>query len=61
MIQVKPQSFWERMSSGSEGEEPAEFVSTHPSHDTRISDLEKIMPEAIKYYKKSEFPKVSTK
>ncbi len=44
--------FWERMVAKSGGESPPEFVSTHPSHDTRISDLNKWMPEAMKYYKK---------
>lgn len=44
--------FWERMAAQSGGESPPEFVSTHPSHDTRISDLNKWMPEAMKYYKK---------
>lgn len=42
--------FWERMSSG-DGEAPPEFVSTHPSHDTRIKDLNKNMPKAMEYYR----------
>lgn len=46
--------FWERMSSQSGGEAPPEFMSTHPSHDTRISDLKKNMPTAMEYYKKSK-------
>ena len=45
-------TFWERMSAQSGGESPPEFVSTHPSHETRISDLNKWMPEALKYYQK---------
>ncbi len=44
--------FWERMSTGSGGQQPPEFMSTHPSHDTRIKDLEGWIPEAMKYYKK---------
>ena len=40
--------FWERMSSG--GEQPPEFMSTHPSHETRISDLNQQIPAALKYY-----------
>lgn len=43
--------FWQRMSSESGGQAPPEFLSTHPSHDTRISDLKKWMPEAQKHYK----------
>ena len=45
-------AFWERMSAQSKGEAPPQFMSTHPSHDTRISDLNKWMPEALQYYKK---------
>jgi predicted Zn-dependent protease len=44
--------FWERMSSLSGGQQPPEFLSTHPSHETRIKDLEGWIPEAMKYYKK---------
>lgn len=41
--------FWERMTAGGGGE-PPEWLSTHPSHSTRINDLNKAMPEAMKYY-----------
>lgn len=44
--------FWERMSSMSGGAEPPEWLSTHPSHGSRIKDLESEIPEAMKYYKK---------
>lgn len=44
--------FWERMSAGSGGQQPPEFMSTHPSHETRIADLKGWIPEAMKYYKK---------
>ena len=44
--------FWERMSSQSGGAEPPEWLSTHPSHGSRIKDLNKAIPEAMKYYKK---------
>ena len=44
--------FWERMSSMGGGQEPPEFMSTHPSHATRISDLKGWIPEAMQYYKK---------
>ena len=43
--------FWERMSSGNSGQKPPEWLSTHPSDETRIADLNKAMPEALKYYK----------
>ena len=48
--QVAPE-FWERMAAKSGGEAPPEFVSTHPSHDTRISDLNANMPKAMEYYR----------
>ncbi|MBI5472342.1 MAG: M48 family metallopeptidase [Ignavibacteriae bacterium] len=44
-------TFWERMGA-SGGAAPPEFMSTHPSHETRIADLKKQLPEAMKYYKK---------
>lgn len=43
--------FWERMTEMSGGQQPPEFLSTHPSHETRVSDLNKWMPEALKYYR----------
>lgn len=42
--------FWERMSAGG-GQAPPEFLSTHPSHETRVKDLNDYMSEALKYYK----------
>ncbi len=42
--------FWERMAQGGGGQ-PPEFLSTHPGHDTRISDLRRLIPEAMKYYR----------
>lgn len=44
--------FWERMASMSKGSKPPEFLSTHPSDETRIKNLKKLLPEAMKYYKK---------
>lgn len=41
--------FWERMASGAGGSGP-EFLSTHPSHETRIRDLEELLPEALAEY-----------
>jgi predicted Zn-dependent protease len=38
---------WERMSGASGGGQPAEFMSTHPSHETRIRQLQQWMPEAM--------------
>jgi len=46
--------FWKRMSAGKEGKGPSEFLSTHPSGETRIADLKKNMPKALEYYNKSK-------
>lgn len=43
---------WERMAQLSSGEGPGEFLSTHPSHDTRIDQLKSWMPEAMTIYQK---------
>lgn len=43
-------TFWQRMAS-SGGQKPPEILSTHPSDETRIRDLQAFMPEAKKYYK----------
>jgi predicted Zn-dependent protease len=42
--------FWQRMQDQKSSGAPSEFLSTHPSHDTRIHDLQKWMPEALKEY-----------
>lgn len=44
-------AFWERMSQ-SGGQAPPEFLSTHPANTTRIANLKKLMPEAMKHYRK---------
>lgn len=44
--------FWERMSAQDNGGAPPEFLSDHPANATRIADLKKELPEAMKYYKK---------
>ena len=42
-------ALWERMGQMSGGA-PSEFLSTHPSHETRITQLKKWMPEAMAIY-----------
>ena len=44
--------FWKRMASSKQGGQPPEFLSTHPSDQTRINDITAWIPEAMKYYKK---------
>lgn len=36
------------------GQQPPEWMSTHPSHDTRISDLEKRIPSAMALYQQAQ-------
>jgi predicted Zn-dependent protease len=45
-------AFWQRMSAAAAGsQKPAEFLSTHPSDATRIAQIQRAIPEAMKYYK----------
>ncbi len=44
-------TFWERMASAQKGAAPPEFLSDHPSDQTRIENIKKEIPEAMKYYK----------
>ena len=41
---------WERMKEANKGKEPPEFMSTHPSSDTRIKQLNEWMNEVILDY-----------
>ena len=43
--------FWTRMLQ-SGGAKMPEWLSTHPSDETRIADIKKHLPEALGYYKK---------
>jgi len=42
--------FWQRMAAQSQNNTP-EFFSDHPADATRIADIERLLPEAQKYYK----------
>lgn len=44
-------TFWQRMAEQSGGQKPPEILSTHPSDERRIKDLQAFMPEAKKYYR----------
>jgi predicted Zn-dependent protease len=48
--------FWERMKHMSGGGKTPEFLSTHPSHETRIRDLTNWIPEALPLYEAHEGP-----
>lgn len=46
-------NLWINMSKASNGKQPPEFLSTHPANQTRINDLKKAMPGAMKLYKQA--------
>jgi predicted Zn-dependent protease len=39
-------AFWQRMAANSGGQAPPEFMSTHPSNDTRIANIKSLIPKA---------------
>ena len=43
--------FWVRMGQNSGGGAPPEWLSTHPSHSTRVRDINGWLPEAMGYYR----------
>lgn len=47
--------FWRRMAEASEGQaRPPEFLSTHPASDTRVRDIERLLPEVMEYYRPAQ-------
>lgn len=57
---------WERMAQAARGRQPPEYLSTHPSHETRIANLQRWMPEALAIYRRvpkapvSDLPPISS-
>ena len=45
------QPFWERMQGASSANGTPEFLSTHPNPESRRSDIQKNLPQALEYYK----------
>jgi predicted Zn-dependent protease len=43
--------FWKRMAAAKEGGSPPEFLSTHPTDQKRIQQIQEYIPEAMKYYR----------
>jgi predicted Zn-dependent protease len=41
------------MMAASQGAKPPEFMSTHPADQTRIDQLEQLMPSALEIYQKA--------
>lgn len=46
-------AFWKRMMTASQGGKPPELMSTHPADQTRIYQLEQLMPAALEIYQKA--------
>ncbi len=44
-------NFWQRMALAKQGPQPLEILSTHPADSTRISNLQRLLPEAMQYYR----------
>ena len=53
--------FWQRMAQQSGGSSKSELFSDHPSDEKRIAELQKRMPEALKYYTPPTTPTTTTK
>lgn len=43
-------ALWQRMNAKG-GSRPPEFLSSHPAPESRIRDIESLIPEAVQYYK----------
>lgn len=41
-------TFWQNMATASKGQQPPEYLSTHPSHATRVKQIRAWLPEATK-------------
>lgn len=44
-------TFWQRMATATGGGSTPELLSTHPANETRIKNLQELVPEAMEYYK----------
>ena len=45
-------TFWQRMVTAMNGQEPPTFLSDHPANETRVQALQALLPEAMKEYRK---------
>ena len=45
---------WQRMAQATQGQQPIEFMSTHPAHATRIQNLEQHLPQAMGLYQQAQ-------
>lgn len=59
----KPQaaiSVWQKMNKATQGKGPPEFLSTHPSGETRIEQLSELMPAVEPLYAVAAKPSINT-
>ena len=47
-------ALWQKMEQTSQGQQPIEFLSTHPANATRIQSLEQHMPQAMGLYQQAQ-------
>jgi predicted Zn-dependent protease len=47
-------SLWQKMEQATQGKSPVEFMSTHPSHATRIQNLQQHMPQAMGLFQQAQ-------
>jgi predicted Zn-dependent protease len=48
-------SLWEKMSGASSGQgTPPQWLSTHPSHESRIADIRKALPKVMPIYERTK-------
>ena len=45
---------WQLMEKASKGQQPIEFMSTHPGHETRIQQLQQHMPQAMAQFQQAQ-------
>ncbi len=45
--------FWQRMAAQKTGGSPPEFLSTHPSDQSRIQRIKELIPEVMPYYRQA--------
>lgn len=47
-------NLWQKMDQAAQGQQPVEFMSTHPSHATRTQDLQQHMPQAMALFQQAQ-------
>ncbi len=47
-------NLWQKMEQATKGQQPVEFMSTHPAHATRIQQLEEHMPQSMGLFQQAQ-------